>query len=48
MKIHNVLKLNPISTAPSVGAGDAGTMYIDASDGNTLKVWDGSAWQSGW
>ena len=46
LTINNVLKLTPRSTAPSNPV--AGMMYIDSSDGNRLKVYDGSVWHAMW
>ena len=46
LTINDVLKLTPRSTAPSNPV--AGMMYIDSSDGNKLKVYDGTVWHAMW
>ena len=46
LTINDVLKLTPRSTPPSNPV--AGMMYIDSSDGNKLKVYDGSVWHAMW
>ena len=46
LTINDVLKLTPRSTVPS--SPTTGMMYIDSSDGNKLKVYDGSVWQACW
>jgi len=46
LHVKDVLRLEPRSSAPpSPGAGD---MYIDSSDSNKLKVYDGTTWQACW
>lgn len=45
VNIRDALQLRPRSDAPEEPV--AGTMYFDSND-NTLKVWDGSEWQSCW
>ena len=44
--IRDALVLKPRDTAPS--SPEVGTMYIDSSDSNKLKVWDGAIWQPCW
>jgi len=44
--ITDVMRLEPRHTPPSDAA--PGDMYIDGSDGNRLKVFDGTDWQSCW
>jgi hypothetical protein len=42
LHVNDVMRLQPRSSAPS--SPQAGDMYIDSSDGNRLKVYDGSTW----
>ncbi|PLX10594.1 MAG: hypothetical protein C0594_04740 [Marinilabiliales bacterium] len=46
LHIRDVMRLEPRLTAPS--SPEAGDMYIDATSGNKLKVYDGFTWQSCW
>ena len=46
LHVNDVLRLQPRATAPS--DPKAGDMYIDSSDSNKLKVYDGTTWQSCW
>jgi hypothetical protein len=44
--IRDAMVLEPRATPPASPV--VGTMYIDSSDSNKLKVWDGTAWQACW
>ncbi len=46
LHISDVMRLEPRATAPS--SPSPGDMYIDSSDSNKLKVWDGTMWQACW
>jgi hypothetical protein len=46
LHVNDVIRLEPRSGAPSSPA--AGDMYIDSTDGNRLKVYDGSTWHNCW
>jgi hypothetical protein len=46
LHVNDVMRLQPRSSAPS--SPQAGDMYIDSSDGNRLKVYDGSTWRACW
>jgi hypothetical protein len=46
LHVNDVMRLEPRATAPS--SPSPGDMYIDSSDSNKLKVWDGSLWQACW
>ncbi|MFC1682901.1 hypothetical protein ACFL0G_01670 [Candidatus Zixiibacteriota bacterium] len=46
LHIDDVMRLEPRDTAPSIPS--PGDIYIDSSDHNKLKVWDGTIWQACW
>jgi hypothetical protein len=46
LHVNDVIRLEPRATAPTSPA--AGDMYIDSSDHNILKVYDGTEWQACW
>lgn len=46
VEINDALRLRPRSGPPS--DPQAGTMYMDSSLGNKLRVYDGSAWHDLW
>ena len=46
LHVTGVMRLEPIAVPPADPM--PGDMYIDASDGNRLKIFDGTVWQSCW
>ncbi|MFC1682904.1 hypothetical protein ACFL0G_01685, partial [Candidatus Zixiibacteriota bacterium] len=46
LHVNDVIRLEPRATAPA--SPSPGDMYIDSSDSNKLKVWDGAMWRACW
>jgi hypothetical protein len=46
LHVNDVIRLEPRASAPTSPA--PGDMYIDSTDSNKLKVYDGTTWQACW
>jgi hypothetical protein len=46
LHVSDVMRLEPRATVPA--SPSPGDMYIDSTDSNKLKVWDGTVWQACW